>query len=214
MVKQEKLAIIMVGAPGSGKGTQGEVLQKNTGFKRYVMSDLIKKELKPGSDLYTKVFKQGILMNDSDIFKIFIKYFKSEKQVIIDGIPRTLDQAYWLYGFLIRHHYAIELVYLKVDETHLIKRITSRFYCPKCDRQYSELVKGKKPIKKGVCDVDGEKLAQRKDDTKETFAKRIKTFDEVKHVIIDVYEGEVIRINGDHPIDKVSQNLMRNIILR
>ena len=212
--KERKLAIIMVGAPGSGKGTQGEFLEKNTGFKRYVMSDLIKKELKPGNELYTKVFKEGILLDDIEIFNIFRKYFKSEQQIIIDGLPRTLDQAYWLYGFLMRHNYEIELIYIKVNEKDLIKRITSRYYCPKCHKLYNYIIPEKKPKKKGLCDDDGEKLIQREDDTEKVFKERIKIFDEVKDVILDVYKGDIIEINGDKPISNVSQTLIRNIILR
>ncbi len=208
-----KLGVIMVGAPGSGKGTQGEVLERNTGFKRYVMSDMIKKEMKKGSEIYEKV-KRGILLDDGDIFNLFMKNFKSERQVIIDGLPRTLNQAYWLYGFLMRHNYEIELVYLKVNEKHLLKRITSRYYCPKCHRLYNTIIDGKKPLKTGVCDVEGEKLVQREDDTKKVFEERIKIFDEVRDVILDVYKGDLIQINGDNDIDKVSQDLMKSIILR
>lgn len=213
-MEKRKLAVIMVGAPGSGKGTQGEFLEKSTGFKRYVMSDLIKKELKPGNDLYDKVFTQGILLGDKEIFDIFRKNFKSENEVIIDGIPRTLDQAYWLYGFLMRHNYKIELVYLKVNEKNLVKRIISRYYCPKCHKLYNEIVEGKIPKKKGVCDDDNEKLLQRKDDTKDVFKERIKIFDEVRDVILDVYKGDIIEVDGDKEIDKVSQELIKNIILR
>lgn len=209
--KNRKIAIVMVGAPGSGKGTQGEVLEKNTGFKRYVTSDMIRSELKKGSELRDKV-SRGILLDDSDIFKAFRKHFKSEKQVIIDGLPRTLDQAYWLYGFLVRHGYEIELVYLKVDESKLLKRIISRYYCPKCHRGYNTLTI--KPKKAGVCDDDGAKLVQREDDTKAVFSGRLKTFDEVKQVILKVYSEEVIKINGDQDIDKVSQDLMKSIIVR
>ncbi|NCC71516.1 nucleoside monophosphate kinase [bacterium] len=212
--KERKLAIIMVGAPGSGKGTQGEFLEKNTGFKRYVMSDLIKKDLKPGSALYEKVFKEGILLGDIDIFNIFRKHFKSEKQVIIDGLPRTLDQAYWLYGFLMRHNYEIELVYIKVNEKNLIKRIISRYYCPKCHKLYNSNILDKKPKIDGICDDDEEKLIQREDDTKEVFKDRIKLFDELRDVILDVYKGDIIEIDGDLDIDKVSQSLIRKIILR
>lgn len=216
MVKLEKrkLAVIMVGAPGSGKGTQGEFLEKSTSFKRYVMSDLIKKELKPGNELYDKVFTQGILLGDKEIFNIFRNNFKSENEVIIDGIPRTLDQAYWLYGFLMRHNYKIELVYLKVNEKSLVKRIISRYYCPKCHRLYNEIVEGKIPKKKGVCDADGQKLVQRKDDTKDVFKERIKIFDEVRDVILDVYKGEIIEVDGDRDIEKVSQELIKKIILK
>ena len=212
--KKRKLAVIMVGAPGSGKGTQGEFLEKSTGFKRYVMSDLIKKELKPGNELYDKVFTQGILLGDTEIFDMFRKYFKSENEIIIDGIPRTLDQAYWLYGFLMRHDYEIELVYLKVNEKSLVKRITSRFYCPKCHSVYNKIVEGKIPKKEGICDLDGQKLVQREDDTVKVFKERIKIFDEVRDVILEVYKGDIIQVDGDRDIEKVSQELIKNIILR
>ncbi len=209
---KNRLAVIMVGAPGSGKGTQGEVLEKNTGFKRYVMSDLIKKELSPGTELYNRVFKQGILLSDNDVFKIFRNGFNSEDEIIIDGLPRTLDQAYWLYGFLMNHHYDIKLVFLNVDEKKLVGRITSRYYCPKCHTLYN--LNSKKPKVLGVCDVDSEKLIRREDDTKEVFSDRLKIFDSVKEVILDVYKGEVIEINGDQDISDVSKDMMKSLLMR
>ncbi|MCA9495955.1 MAG: nucleoside monophosphate kinase [Nanoarchaeota archaeon] len=209
---EKKLAVIMLGAPGSGKGTQGELLERNTGFKRYVMSDLIKKGLKKGTELYDKVYVKGILIDDSDIFNIFRKQFKGENDIIIDGIPRTLDQAYWLYGYLVRHNYDIKLVFLNLDEKNLFKRITSRFYCPKCHRSYNKITI--KPKRDGICDDDGEKLVQRPDDTKKVFTERLAVFDEVKKVILDVYSGEIIEVDGDQDIALVSQGILRKIILR
>lgn len=210
--QEKKLAIILLGAPGSGKGTQGEVLEKNTGFKRYVMSDLIKRELKPRNEYYNKVFKEGILLGDKDVFEIFRKYFKSQNQIIIDGIPRTLDQAYWLYGLLMNHKYDIKLVFFDVNEEHLIKRIISRRYCPKCHKLYNN--DSKKPKNKGVCDEDGYKLIQREDDTKEVFSERLKIFDNVKQIILNVYKGDVIKINGDQSINDVSVEMIKKIIIR
>jgi adenylate kinase len=211
-MKKNKLAIVMLGAPGSGKGTQGELLEKHTGFKRYVMSDLIKSELKPGNKLYDKIFKQGILLNDNNIFDIFRKYFGSEEEIILDGLPRTLDQAYWLYGFLLRHKYEIELVFLNVDENKLLSRITSRRYCPKCHRLYN--TETKKPKKIGFCDDDNSELIQREDDTKQVFGERLQIFDEVRDVILDVYKGDIIEVNGDQNIDIVSRDILKKIIVR
>ncbi len=212
MSEEKKLAIIMLGAPGSGKGTQSEYLEKSTGFKRFVMSDLIKKELQPGTELHRQIFKEGILLEDKQIFEIFRKHFDGTSNVIIDGLPRTLDQAYWLYGFLMNHHYEIELVFLNVDEEKLVQRITSRYYCPECHRGYNTIVLPPKVA--GHCDDDNEELIQREDDTKETFSERLQTFDEVKEVILDVYKGDVTEVNGDQEIEKVSQDLMRQIIMR
>ncbi|MEE4377845.1 MAG: nucleoside monophosphate kinase [Candidatus Competibacteraceae bacterium] len=207
-----RLAIIMLGAPGSGKGTQGELLAQNTGFNRYVMSDMIKQELKPGTELYDKLFRQGILLSDTDVFEIFRQNFGSEDEVIIDGLPRTLDQAYWLYGFLMRGHYDIELIFLNVNEDHLIERITTRFYCPECLTLYNTKVK--KPKNAGVCDHDGKELIQRQDDTPEVFKDRLATFREVRDVILDVYHGDVIQVNGDQEIGLANRELMKKIIMR
>lgn len=214
MTENKKIAIIMLGAPGSGKGTQGKILEDKTGFKRYVMSDLIKKELRPGTELYDRTFKQGILVNDSDIFQIFREHFKSENDIILDGLPRTLDQAYWLYGFLKNHHYKIKLMFLDVNEQQLIQRVTSRYYCPKCHKLYNTHIPELMPQKEGICDDDGVALIQRDDDTVEVFKERLEIFNEVKEVILDVYRAEVMEVNGDLTIDEVSKEIIRKIILK
>lgn len=213
MESKKKIAIIMLGAPGSGKGTQGKLLEDKTGFKRYVMSDLIKKELTPGTELHKQVFKEGILLNDSQVFEIFRTYFKSENDIILDGIPRTLDQAYWLYGFLKNHHYTIKLIFLNVDESQLISRITSRYYCPKCHTLYNTHIESLMPKKKGICDKDGETLIQRDDDTPEIFKERLEIFNQVKEIILNVYKAEILEVNGDEDIDTVSKEIIRKIIL-
>jgi adenylate kinase len=124
----KKTAIIMIGAPGSGKGTQGEILANKLKFKRYVMSDLIKDELKKKKKTWAKSYDvtSGLLLGDSEIFEVFREHFGEEKEILLDGIPRTLDQAYWLYGFLKQHNYTIECIYLKVDEKKLLTRILKR----------------------------------------------------------------------------------------
>jgi len=212
MVEKKKLAIIMMGAPGSGKGTQGELLEKNIGFKRYVMSDLIKLELKPGNPLFDKCFKKGELLNDLDIFNIFKTGFKFEKQIILDGIPRTEDQAYWLYGFLVEHGYEIRLIHLKCDEEKLVHRITSRKYCPVCHKLYNDLTK--KPKIEGKCDIDSEELIQREDDKAEVFSGRLKTYDRVRSIILQIYSDDLIEVNGDQDINLVAQDTMKKIVLR
>lgn len=209
----KKIAIIMLGAPGSGKGTQGKLLEEKTGFKRYVMSDLIKKELTPGTELHKQVFKEGILLNDSHVFEIFRKHFKSENDIILDGIPRTIDQAYWLYGFLKNHLYTIKLVFLNVDENLLISRITSRFYCPKCHKLYNSHISELMPKTPGICDEDKEVLIQRDDDTPEVFKERLEIFNTVKEIILNIYKAEELEVDGDLEINEVSKEIIRNIIL-
>jgi adenylate kinase len=208
MVNKE--ALIIVGAPGSGKGTQGEILLEKTGFKGYVMSDLIKAELTPGSPLKEKM-DTGALIDDGDIFEIFNKHFGGEDKVLIDGIPRTLDQSYWLYGFLKKRGYEIKVLFLEVDEEKLLDRIIARRFCPVCKRGYNLITK--KPKNDSVCDVDGEQLIQRTDDTKEVFTDRLKIYGEIKAAILEVFEGNIVRVNGDQSIEEVAKEVAQKLNL-
>ncbi len=173
----KKLVIIMVGAPGSGKGTQGEFLEKNTGYKRYVMSNLIRDVIKEDSDLFDKM-NSGILLSDLDIFEVFRLGFKFEDKVIIDGIPRSCDQAYWLYGFLKQHKYEIEVVYLKVDEDKLLQRI----------------------LKRG-----------RSDDNSDIFKHRLEQFDLARNIILEIYNEEIIEVDGDREIDVIASDILNKL---
>lgn len=211
MVGKGKLALILLGAPGSGKGTQGEFLERK-GFKRYVMSEFLKEEIKRGSQEYEFVFRKGILLPEERIFSIFQKYFKGEKKVVIDGIPRSVDQAYWLFGFLKSLGYDFKVVYLKTNEKKLVRRITSRFYCSECHRMYNALTM--KPRKRGVCDDDGGKLVQREDDKPKVFRKRLKIFDDVRSVMLDVFKGCIVRVDGDRSIPEVSLEIGRKLGLK
>lgn len=210
MKMESKQALIIVGAPGSGKGTQGEILLEKMNFKGYVMSDLIKSELKPGSSLKEKMDK-GILIDDSDIFGIFNRHFGNEDKILIDGIPRTLDQSYWVYGFLKKRGYDIKVLFIDVDEDKLLQRIIARRFCAVCKKGYNVLTK--KPKVEGVCDDDGTKLFQRSDDTKEVFADRLKIYGEIKVAILDVFEGMIVRVNGDQSIENVAKEIEEKLEL-
>jgi len=205
----KKLAIIMFGAPGSGKGSQGEILREKTKFKSYIMSSLIKEELVDGSPLYDKI-KSGLLVDDVDIFNIFRSKFNFEKNVIFDGIPRTLDQAFWIYGFLVSNNYNIKFVNLNVDQDKLINRITARYFCPKCGALYNSI--SKKSKVEGICDVDGVKLKQRTDDTEEVLSQRLKIFNTDKDKILKIFKKNLINIDGDKFLDEVSEEIFKKVI--
>lgn len=178
MVKKE--ALILLGAPGSGKGTQGIFLERKTQYKTYIMSSLIKKELKIGKKSWAKKYdvESGLLLNDLNIFELFRENFSGEEGIILDGIPRTIDQAYWLYGFLTEHKYDIKVIFLNCNEKKLLDRI---------------LIRAQK---------EG-----RKDDSPEIFRDRLKIYDRVKEVILQVYSEQIIDINGDQSIEDVTEEI-------
>jgi adenylate kinase len=175
----QKTAIILLGAPGSGKGTQGELLEERTSYPRYVMSDLIKMTIKKRPKVLAGFdFASGALLGDLEIFKIFRTWFKSEDTIIIDGVPRTLDQAYWLYGFLTQHEYKIKVLFLSVDEKKLLERIKAR---------------------------------GRIDDDPKIFKERLKIYDGVKEVILQVYKKNIVEVNGDQSIQDVQKEVNRKL---
>jgi len=205
-----KKAIILLGPPGAGKGTQGDLILKNFPYiNRYVMSDLLKREAKNNEEINEKI-KKGELINDNLTFEIFKKYFKRENIILIDGTPRTLKQTELLTSFLEKEEYKIIVLNLKVDESKLIKRITNRYYCPTCHRSYNLLYN--KPKHGLVCDYDGTPLIQREDDKPEIFKKRLKLFDEINGFITNFYDHEIhsiYDINGDLPIPEVAKEIKR-----
>ena len=194
----------MIGAPGSGKGTQGAFLEEKIGFKTYVMSDLIRAQLHEGSPLREKMNK-GVLIDDGDIFRIFREGFAKEKRVIVDGLPRTLDQSYWLFGFLKRKHYNIKVLFIEVDEDNLLTRVGARRFCSKCNSGYNNIFM--KPKVENICDKCGGDLIQRTDDKLEVFKDRLEIFADLKLAVLDVFSSSVIKINGDQAIDVVKKEM-------
>jgi len=177
-----KKAIILFGAPGSGKGTQGILLEKKTKFKRYGMSDLIRRDIKSKNNKNGFDFSSGLLLNDSDIFGIFKKYFKFEKKVIFDGFPRTEDQAYWLCGYLLPKGYEVSMIHYKTKEKNLVKRI---------------LLRAKK---------EG-----RKDDTVEVFKRRMKIFNVDKKKILKIFNNRIIEVNGESSVEEVFDESLKKL---
>ena len=117
---EKKIAVIMFGAPGCGKGTQGRLLEQHTNYNFYVMSDLLR-EAGYKVDL-------GELLPDEIVFGTFKEKFDTSSSAIIDGIPRTPTQAHLVYNFLVENSFTIIFVYLKVKKEELKRRIKIRAF--------------------------------------------------------------------------------------
>ena len=178
----KKKAFVLFGAPGSGKGTQGELLEKRTGFRKYVMSSLIKEELKENRELAEEIMKEGKLLDDEQVLQIFERRFENEDVLILDGIPRTNSQAKWIYEFLKNKDYKIFLIYVKVDENKLLDRILKRA-----------------------------QIENRIDDNAQVFKRRLSIFDESRDEILKVFEKNIIEINGDLDIVGVSEDFKNKV---
>ncbi len=169
--------LILLGPPGSGKGTQSKILVKNRGMVQLSTGDMLREAVKAGSDIGKKVagiMEAGELVTD-DIMNALIEERLSKKNsgFIFDGYPRTLNQADSLDEQLANANTRIDMVIeLTVDVDHLIDRIVGRISCANCGAMYH--ITHHPPKKEGVCDACGStELYQRKDDNEESFRTRL-----------------------------------------
>jgi adenylate kinase len=204
--------LIFLGAPGSGKGTQSAIL-KNEGYQHVSTGDLLRSEIASGSDLGKKVksvMDAGNLVSDDlvvELLKVNLKL--DDHKYIFDGYPRNIEQAKTLNGIIDGHEYLA--VYFKLDTEMLVERITNRRTTK--DGKYIYNLKTNPPKVDGVCDVTGEELIQRPDDTEEVVRNRMKVFEDNMRDVISLYRdlGALVEINADQDVDSVTKDLMNKI---
>ncbi len=205
------MRIILFGPPGSGKGTQGNLLEKKYGFPKISTGDLLRSEVQDGTPLgkaAEATMIRGELVSDDLVIKMIKdRIFKSEceRGYIMDGFPRNIVQAQKLEEIdPSREEMAIE-IYLS-DQT-VLNRLGARRVCPNCDALYN--LKNKPPKKDETCDVCEGKLILRDDDKSEVIKDRLKNYHEQTEALIEYYSRKKVyfRINGDETVESVFQNI-------
>lgn len=191
-----KSKIILLGPPGCGKGTQAEKLNDKLGFVRISTGDMLREAVKNQTELGKKakgyMDSGGLVPNDIIIGMMKEKIASLSGVFLLDGFPRTVEQADALAEIL-----DIDAVInLEVKDEVLIDRITKRRSCPKCNAVYH--LTNKKPKNDGICDKCGSELIQRDDDTEETVKKRLETYHKSTFPLVEYYEkrGKLITIDG------------------
>ena len=181
--------IILIAPPAAGKGTLADRLKKEFDYDYISMGDILREEAKTNEVIKEKM-ERGILIDDSEVLlSIKNKLAKVEKSYILDGFPRTINQAKAYDEYLLKNNKSLGVViYLDVPKEELVKRITSRLICPNCKKTYSSIKKELLPKKEGVCDVCGSKLMTRKDDTVEVFDQRYEEYQDKTKPLIDYYQ--------------------------
>ncbi len=207
--------LILLGAPGSGKGTQAKRLQDTLCIIQLSTGDMLRAEVASGSELgrkAEKVIQAGRLVPDElmiDMIAKRIGHDDCRKGFILDGFPRTVPQASALDRLLTERKLKIDhVLVLDSDDEALVERITGRFTCVQCGAGYHE--KFQRPRVDGVCDkCGGTKFSRRADDNAETVRARLKTYHEVTTPIIDYYrkKGVVSIVDGMASIDEVTRQL-------
>ena len=196
-----KPQIILLGAPGSGKGTQAAKIVE-LGYNHVSTGDLLRAEIKKASNLGKKIqdlIGNGQLVDDQtvlDLLQANINLAKGE--YIFDGFPRTEVQATMLDKQIVKKAKAVA-IYLDVSLDELVSRIVNRRTCGGCNEIYNLI--NKPPKKEGVCDLCGKGLVHRKDDNKETVQNRMDVFKEQIDPILSYYETKGILKKVDASIN-------------
>ena len=211
------MRIVLLGAPGSGKGTQCKQIVARYGLLHLSSGDILRQERASGTELGKKAqsyMDSGALVPDEIIIEMMANAIEKapDEGFVMDGFPRTVNQAIELDKSLARNDQVIDIILnLVVDESIVTERITGRRSCPKCGAVYH--IKNLKPKKEGLCDNDGTELIQRPDDTAEVVANRLETYHRQTEPLVDYYKnnGTVFDIEADRSADEVKADLFEKL---
>jgi len=191
---REPMRIVLLGAPGSGKGTQCKRIVDRYGLQHLSSGDILRQQRQEGTDLGKKAssfMDSGVLVPDQIIVQMMIDAIKKAPTAgfILDGFPRTVNQAVELDKSLAHCDGDIDAILnLQIDDKVVAQRLTGRKSCPKCGAVYH--IKNLKPKLDEVCDNDGTKLIQRPDDSPEVVANRLATYHQQTEPVVDYYRNK------------------------
>jgi adenylate kinase len=206
--------ILLLGAPGVGKGTQAKELVKLWDIPQISTGDLLRANVAQGTPLglaAREIMARGELVPDSlveEMAELRLRKPDTRRGYILDGFPRTLGQAAWLDGRLAGETMPVVAVSICVDYNQLLRRITGRRNCPVCQTIYNVYVNP--PRQEGLCDVEGAELVQRVDDTEEVFKERMRAYEALTAPVVEHYRslGRFAEVDGDRPILEIADSIV------
>lgn len=209
------LDLILYGAPGSGKGTQAELLRNEFSIPQISTGDILRAEAAAGTELGRKakeIMDRGDLVPDHIMIGIIRKRLVEPdcaNGFILDGFPRTIPQAEALDAMMYELKREFDRVlYLRVDVEELVARLSDRWLCPKCGRTYSR--RAKPPAPGNRCREDGAELVQREDDRPEAARRRIEVYLRDTMPVLDHYRprGLVAEIDGEGDVEEIHRRIL------
>lgn len=217
VITAEQSVIILLGPPGSGKGTQAVNISKEKNIPHISTGDLFRENIKRGTDLgktAQQYMHQGQLVPDSLVIEMLLARISQKDCLsgyLLDGFPRNIDQALAFDKHFSKEN-SLTVLYLDVSDQSVIKRISGRESCVDCGAIYNRFFQ---PVKHaGICDQCGGVLIQRKDDLPEVVKNRLETYRKQTAPLIDYYKnkGVLRRVNGEGDPEPVSAKV-RSILL-
>ncbi len=208
------MRIVVLGAPGAGKGTHCKRIADRYGVVHLSSGDILRRERAEGTELGKKAqsyMDAGALVPDDLIVEMMMKAIRqAPKGYVLDGFPRTVNQAEVLDRSLAAEKTEIDIVInLVVDDRVVVERITGRRSCPQCGTVYH--VKNMPPKVPGICDRDGTPLVQRPDDTEEVVRNRLRTYYQQTEPVVSFYKARrtVHDVDANGDADTVAEVLFR-----
>ncbi len=209
------MVVIMLGAPGTGKGTVASILTEKLSIPQVSTGDIFRKHIKEGTELgklADSYISKGQLVPDDvtiDLVKNRLKDADVQNGIILDGFPRTTVQAELLEGITKRLNKPLtNVIALEVDEDTLIKRLSARYMCKNCGATYNKI--SKQPKVEGTCDrCGGHEFYQREDDKPEVVKNRLEVNEKMNAPLKDFYQkkGLLTVINGEQTPEKVFEDI-------
>ena len=206
--------LILLGAPGAGKGTQAELLTQQLGIPAISTGNMLREAVKSGSALGQEVkncMEQGKLVSDEIALRLVAERTSRPdcaKGFILDGMPRTLAQAQALdqLGIQIDHVVSIE-----IEDAVIVERMSGRRVCTKCGASYH--LQNNPPKAEGICDQCGGEVATRKDDAPETVRNRLGIYHETTEVLKDYYKAQnkLKLVSAEGSIEDIQRDILRAI---
>jgi adenylate kinase len=209
--------LILIGPPGGGKGTQGDLIAEKLSIPKISTGNLLRDAMQSETDLGRQlkaVMGKGGLVDDQIVLEL-LKEKLSQKECdhgfILDGFPRNLAQADELRDILaqLNKPFKIVAIDVAVPDQSVVDRIVNRYYCSNCKTNYNKLYKN--PIKADTCDVCGAqgKFATREDDSEPTVKSRLVEYHKQTAPVLSYYDkqGALFQVDGDKPIDDVTKDI-------
>ncbi len=210
------MRIILLGPPGAGKGTQAKAMSEAVGGIHISSGDLLRDHQERGTELGSMArsyMQQGLLVPDNVIIEMIqerIEAPDAEAGYVLDGFPRTLEQARALDEALGGQSQNIDtVVNISVSEKELLTRLGGRLICRKCQKPFHAV--NSPPPKEGECDICDGELYQREDDTSEAVLRRIQVYTEQTAPLIQFYreKGNLVEVDGEGSIEGVRESLLK-----
>jgi adenylate kinase len=216
-MNKNRLAIIMLGPPGAGKGTQARLMSEKVDFPHISTGDMLREALKNETELGKKAkeyMESGALVPDELVDAIVAERIQRQdcdEGIILDGYPRTISQAEALQSIFDADSSRVLTIGVEVGDNVLIDRLSSRWTCPKCSKMFNAKLDSSKV--NGQCDACGTDLVQRKDDTAEVIAERLQVYHKATLPLIQYYKEKNLYfgVDGDQPIETILEAIMNRI---